>query len=335
MSARRVGSVLLAAATFAAALIPACGGSEAPSATTACVPGQSVSCTGVGPCAGSQTCKGDGSGYDPCVCLNNDSGAPPDAQRSADGSGDGPWDATILKDAVSSKHESAEAEADTGARDTGTDTGPTCTGFIYPYGAGTGSTGIADGGDGGNCTATATAGALPLLSCGYMPSAASGGVANGGYAWAFADETLSPQGNSTSCLDPSAFCGAGTSAAPTGGASGYGGGIGVSLNQAMGKGTPQDTYSLTGTTGISYTLSNLPTGVRLIVGDLTGSGGTDYYINLTKASDTVPWSSFNCESTCTGELTGPPAAIHVEFEVPYNSPSVTWSFCVTALSFVK
>jgi hypothetical protein len=332
MSARGVLPLLLVAAAFVTAVIPACGGSETTS-RTACVPSQSISCTGVGPCAGSQTCKGDGSGYDTCVCVADDGGGGArNGDGSADGPGDGPADATTLKDAPSSDRENTEAEA--GTSDTGTDTGPVCTGFIWPYGPGTGFTGIADGGDGGNCAVTATAGALPLLSCGYMPSAASGGVAGGGYAFAFADETLSPPGRSSSCLDPSAFCGAGTTVQVTESATDYGGGIGVTLNQAMGTDTPQNTYSLTGTTGISYALSNLPIGARLIVGDLNGSSGTDYYVNLTTGRDTVSWSSFQCEVGCSGGLTGPPTATHVEFEVPSPFPSV-WSFCVIALSFVQ
>jgi hypothetical protein len=62
-------------ATLLMALVWACGGSGTPSE---CVPGQSIACTGVGPCAGSQTCKADGSGYEACECIagaQSDAGA--------------------------------------------------------------------------------------------------------------------------------------------------------------------------------------------------------------------------------------------------------------------
>jgi hypothetical protein len=65
-------------ATLVVMWVCACGGSEiAPGDKAACVPGQSISCTGVGPCSGSQTCKTDGTGYDVCLCSATDSGGSP------------------------------------------------------------------------------------------------------------------------------------------------------------------------------------------------------------------------------------------------------------------
>jgi hypothetical protein len=83
-------------------LICACGGSETTLAS-ACAPGQSISCTGVGPCAGSQTCKEDGSGYDPCVCSANGGGGSPNngADASALDSASG------ARDGAASGHDSA------------------------------------------------------------------------------------------------------------------------------------------------------------------------------------------------------------------------------------
>jgi hypothetical protein len=43
------------------------GGSQDGSATP-CVPGRSVACAGPGGCSGYQTCRSDGSGFDPCQC---------------------------------------------------------------------------------------------------------------------------------------------------------------------------------------------------------------------------------------------------------------------------
>jgi hypothetical protein len=209
-------------------------------------------------------------------------------------------------------------------------------GFTWP-GDGTGL-GAGDG-DGSTCPVVVVDGGL-LLSCGYLASAASGGIAAGGYAWPFSDSTLTPPGGSTACLDLTAFCGAGTSVVQSAAnfADPYGGGLGVSLNQAKGSNTAEDAYSLSGTEGISYAVSDFPVGLRLIVGNLdaTGSAGTDYCVNLTEANAQVSWTSFNtmCWNPGSGtQLTGPPLATHIEFEVTSSTTVRRWNFCVTTLSF--
>src|SRR5262249_55630252 len=91
-----LGSILLA--------LTSCGGSSPSSArdggkqdvptTFLCTPGQSIACVGPGGCAGGQSCKADGSGYEPCDCGG--SSTPDAATDSADGgsndgaSGDSP-----------------------------------------------------------------------------------------------------------------------------------------------------------------------------------------------------------------------------------------------------
>jgi hypothetical protein len=91
------------ATTLFMSLICACGGSEITSAS-ACAPGRSISCTGVGPCAGSQTCKEDGSGYDPCVCSANGGGGSPNNGADASALDDS---ASGARDGAATGHDSA------------------------------------------------------------------------------------------------------------------------------------------------------------------------------------------------------------------------------------
>jgi hypothetical protein len=166
----------------------------------------------------------------------------------------------------------------------------------------------------------------------YLPMQ-PGVVGMGGYGYSFSD------GTSISCLNGSAFCGAGTIATanpPT--YTLYGGGIGVNLNQASGT-TTKMTMAATGS-GITYALTNLPATpatVRLIV----DNAGVDYCNNITAATGTVTWSEFTpmCYNLPGGDagagLAGPPAtASHVQFQVNSSATGPgAFNFCVTALSF--
>jgi hypothetical protein len=67
---RRVATVLAALIPAPLLVQPGCG-----STSTACVPGQSVSCVGSQPCSDAfQVCKADGTGYDECRCPEDDGG---------------------------------------------------------------------------------------------------------------------------------------------------------------------------------------------------------------------------------------------------------------------
>ena len=64
--------------------IAACG-SGFPTLKTACMANTTTACVGVGGCAGAQTCKVDGSGFDVCVCGKSpDAGTTPDASMIVD-----------------------------------------------------------------------------------------------------------------------------------------------------------------------------------------------------------------------------------------------------------
>jgi hypothetical protein len=160
-------------------------------------------------------------------------------------------------------------------------------------------------------------------------------IGKGGYAYAFSDATATPPGGSSACIESTAFCGKGTSVMQNTAdySDPYGGGIGINLNEAMGASSP-GTYTPTGS-GVAYTLTSLPTGARIII----GNGTTDYCFTLTSATGTVPWASFNtmCYATpipAADALTGPPVgATHIEFEIPSAMTASSWDFCVSALGF--
>jgi hypothetical protein len=151
----------------------------------------------------------------------------------------------------------------------------------------------------------------------------------GGYAYAFSDATKTPPGGSSACVSTTSFCGHGVSAVQNTAnySDPYGGGIGVNLNGAMLPFTP------TGS-GVMYTLTSVPAGARLLIGD----GTTDYCYNIPAGatSGTVPWASFT--ATCYDPDAGTPFSptdmpTHVEVEVPSPAAPVTtpetWDFCAT------
>ncbi|HLK41478.1 MAG TPA: hypothetical protein VKU41_32235 [Polyangiaceae bacterium] len=168
-------------------------------------------------------------------------------------------------------------------------------------------------------------GALPLTA-NYLAATVIG---KGGYAYSYNDMT-----GSAACNDLSAFCGTGMTAVADAAGKTWGAGIGVSLNQAMATSSaspPVGMYAVTGS-GLTYTLSNLPTqGARLIIDD----GGKDYCTALTSASGTAKWADFN--SACwnmsgTGLSGAPQTATHVQFQVTAGPAAGAFDFCVTALS---
>jgi hypothetical protein len=190
-------------------------------------------------------------------------------------------------------------------------------------GSGTGSGAASDG---GACSPTAAAGAIPVAS-NYLAASVIG---KGGYTFSYSDGK-----GSTACNDMTAFCGAGTTAIADPMGTIWGAGLGANLNQAMATSSaspPVGTYSATGS-GIAYTISNLPTqGMRLII----DNSATDYCAPLSAASGTVKWASFNskCWDGSGTSLTGAPtAATHVQFQVTAGPAAGPFNFCVTAVSF--
>lgn len=180
----------------------------------------------------------------------------------------------------------------------------------------------------GTCSATMAAGAIPLATNFLAPKV----IGNGGYAYAYSDAAKG--GASSACVDTLALCGAGMTGAMS--AATWGGGIGVNLDQIMATTStspPIGKFAATGS-GISYTLSNLPSqGARIII----DSGAMDYCAPLSTASGTVKWADFNLTCwapTPAGDLSGAPAdATHVNFQVDASAAAAPFDFCVTAVSF--
>jgi hypothetical protein len=107
----------------------------------------------------------------------------------------------------------------------------------------------------------------------------------------------------------------------------YGGGIGINLN-----GAALPYTALTGS-GVTYTLSSVPVGTRLVI----GNGAPDYCYNVPTSAltGTVPWASFTL--TCYDPDAGAPfspsdAPTHIEVEVvspAAGSAAETWDLCAT------
>jgi hypothetical protein len=242
-------------------------------------------------------------------------------------SGRGPAEAGTDEGNAPEAGPSADSEP---AEDTGTgpvDTGPPCPAYSW-----------ADNVDGGTCGALSDDGGIPL-SCNYMSLGASGITDGKGYV--FTD----PSG-SVACINETTLCASGSTTVvlPDAGSTTYGAGLGVNLNQAEAT-SAAGLYTVpAGSTGISYTLSNVnfPKFImRLFIGDNNGISGTDYCANITGANATVPWSSFNSKCYDTPpdglQLTDPPSSVfHIEFGIGSQASAVTaqpFNFCITALSF--
>jgi hypothetical protein len=195
-----------------------------------------------------------------------------------------------------------------------------------------------------NCSAaTISAGAIPLAG-GFVTEGAAGTTGLGqvqGYAYFYNDSMNSTGGTSTSCLSATALCTAGTTDVANATGTFFGAGIGFNLNQTRSPACVSgavDPFTVpAGSVGLSYTLSNLPTGgARLIIGNASGTTGTDYCVTLTAASGTIAWTKFNSECwTDQGTfLTGPPAGpIHINIGTPSGTTAASFNYCVESLAF--
>ncbi len=185
-----------------------------------------------------------------------------------------------------------------------------------------------DSGTAGPCSATMSAGAIPLATNFLEPKV----IGDGGYAYAYSDAAKG--GTSSACVDELALCGAGMTGAMS--AATWGAGIGVNLNQGMSTSStspPIAMFAATGS-GISYTLTNLPSqGARIII----DNGGMDYCAPLSAAMGEVKWADFNLTCwapTPAGDLSGAPStATHINFQVDAAAAAAPFDFCVTAVSF--
>jgi hypothetical protein len=182
----------------------------------------------------------------------------------------------------------------------------------------------------------------------YLP--ASDGIGSGGYAYAYSDSMNGTGGTSTSCIEATQLCAKGSidmdnyPMTPDH----YGAGIGFNLNQAQSTGCasmPIMPYTVAATAvGISYKLSNLPTGgARLIIGDAVTTGttttGTDYCVALATPSGTIPWAQFNSEcwsGTGTFLKAAPVGPIHINIGLPSSATTTsTFDFCLESISFAS
>jgi hypothetical protein len=164
-----------------------------------------------------------------------------------------------------------------------------------------------------------------MLTSDYASAAVIG---NGGDVYAYDD------GTSTACVDSTALCVAGVTGAAS--STVWGAGVNINLNQSMASGSPPNPFTVTGT-GIYYSVSTIPSqGLRLNIGNLSGTSGTDYCTVLSTPSGTVPWSKFNtsCWDNSGTYLTDAPSGpLHVAFGVPATAAATPFSFCVDSVSF--
>jgi hypothetical protein len=207
-------------------------------------------------------------------------------------------------------------------------------------GGASGAAGAAGGtGGSGGSTSTSTASMCgpAVTTCTPVPKS-TGGIccpngkctvgAASGFIFSFTDAMPS-----SICTATNSLCAAGTTGAqnpPT--YSVWGAGFGFNLSPLSGV-TASVPVQLSGS-GISVTLSSLPTGATMRV-QLT-VGAQQYCAVMTTASQTIPWTSFNttCWAPATGTaLTGAPNATNIQFQASAGLTAGTFDFCVTALSF--
>lgn len=114
----------------------------------------------------------------------------------------------------------------------------------------------------------------------------------------------------------------------------WGGGLGINLNQAQTDGASPMNFTGAGSTGVTYAIDNYIQGMRIVVGD----SKTDYCVNLSSGSGTIPWHSFNsaCWNGSGTSLSGPPASFtSIRFQVAAEAVydfDISFNFCVTQLS---
>ena len=159
-------------------------------------------------------------------------------------------------------------------------------------------------------------------------------IGMGGYAYAFGDQDNGGTGTSMACLNGASFCVSGSTGVA--GASTWGSGAGLNLNEPQGASTP-GTYAVpSSATGVNYTLSNLPAGTLYMIID---NSGTAYYATVTAAGPaTIPWSMFKTTPwlpDASAPLgSAPQAATHINFQMNATTTAGTYSFCVTSLKFM-
>jgi hypothetical protein len=120
----------------------------------------------------------------------------------------------------------------------------------------------------------------------------------------------------------------------------FGGGIGFSLDQPMGAPTGLPFKVPAASTGITYTVSSVPTnGLRI---QIDHGGPTIEYCAPAPATATATlvWSDFNTKCYDTPPdgvaLTGPPNdATQIEFQLVTTDTVGTGDFCVVAVSFAQ
>ena len=166
-------------------------------------------------------------------------------------------------------------------------------------------------------------------------------LAQGGYAFAYSDGSSGGTGTSTAALASSgALCVCGTAAKvpdTTSYSTFYGGGLGINLNQPVVDGVGGTAAVATlSSTGVTYKLNQVPVNGRIVIGDSTDTGDYCYNIPASKASDTVPWTSFvnQCWAASGTALTAAPTgATSIRFQV-YTDTSSTHpiDFCLESLS---
>ena len=175
-----------------------------------------------------------------------------------------------------------------------------------------------------------TPGAL-ALSCDYQST-----IAKGGMVYAYGDLK---SGNNV-CIDQGAACITGTTQAQViGDTTIWGSGIGIALNQPNGGGGGTAATVIPTGTGLTYSVSSVPTQGLLI--ELMPSG---LCANVAAASGTIPWTRFvaNCGDYAPGGDTSqvsvgtfqPSSGISaVQFQVPAVAIAGSYSFCVNSISF--
>jgi hypothetical protein len=221
---------------------------------------------------------------------------------------------------------------------------------------GTGGTGGA-GGTGGTastaCSATSTGGIATLPGTGpggYQPTDGGTAIGIGGYSFTFNDG-VAPAGTgnctaspTTICIDQNAMCVMGMTgvASTTTPYPCYGGGFGFNVGQMSGSMTA-GTFSVPSTsTGLTYALSNIPSGIgglriQVVTGTAPASATNSYCAPITAATGTVPWTSLEltCYDTPVGTaLTGPPMDLQqIEISIDDGTAAGAFNFCLDSISF--
>jgi hypothetical protein len=144
---------------------------------------------------------------------------------------------------------------------------------------------------------------------------------------------------SASCVDTSALCAAGTTAASS--TTCYGNGWGLTLNQDT-AGADAGAPVLT-SAGLSYAVTALPPG-GLQISVIAASGacsaaataGAGCCAKATGLSGSIPWSQFKyqCWSTAPGVSFSPANGIvNLNFQSTATTTASSWNYCFTQLSY--